>query len=1045
MSQPTTSSAPNGIWRSYSLAEGLAGIHVEHLAQDADGYLWITTSDSGVSRFDGDEFQIFTAANGLSGNQVFAAYRDSQDRLWFGSRDGGVCYYDGRRFHRFSGNDGVSHNSVTFITEDRDGRIWCGGENNIGYYQDDVFRNLRSEYLRSLEGSGLQPSIDTCYGIAQDAAGNMWFGTSALSRYDGVAFRHYGPEAGLPEAAFAYTLAIDARDDLWVGGSQILGRFADDAFHADPLDAKGYLRKIQIDSEERLWICTSGAGVLYRDEDGFKRLTVEDGLTYDAVNAVLADREGHIWFGTWGAGLSCWDPISLQLTGAADGTSLEHAFALLEDHSGSLWMGFAPTFTPIDKNLARRDDGQIRGLSDITDLNRCLCLCADKRDNLYLGGDWGLFRYDGNAFLSLKEELGFPGHTVYSLVCDRQGNLIVGYWLPQQGPRIDRYDGARFTTLFAEPDPQPDDCITALVVSRQDALWFGRGTLYGKDRGKGIGYLRPGAGCTFFTSTEGLVDDRVEDMLEDRHGDLWIATMGGLSRFDGIRFHNYTAVNSDLPNNRIRCLYEDRNGHLWVGTDSGVVHFDGQRFQTVRSPYLTSVTAIVEDRDGYFWFAALHHVVRYAPGDVAPKCRVRRVIADQVYQNPERVELATEYHQVIFEYKGISYRTHPKHMLYTHRLRGYETEWQTAPNGELRAYYRQLPPGEYTFEVRAIDRDFNASATAAVPVTINPDPRIELLAANDPQEVESFIGHSASLRQVLSQISEVAATDLTVLTLGETGTGKGLVARLIHRMSKRHTRPLVQVNCGALPSGLIESELFGHEKGAFTSAVSRKLGKVELAQGGTLFLDEMGDLAPEAQVKLLRLLEEQTFERVGGTETFRADVRVIAATNRNLQQMVTNGTFREDLYFRLQVFPLQLPPLRERREDIPQLATFFMERMAAHLDKPVTRLSPEASAALAAYAWPGNVRELEHSVQRAVIVCKGQTILASDVALEFPNPDLPPSSHAMTLKENERRHILAILEQTGWVIKGPNGAASILDLPSSTLRSRMKKLGIQRP
>ena len=186
MSQPTTSSAPNGIWRSYSLAEGLAGIHVEHLAQDADGHLWITTSDSGVSRFDGDEFRIFTAAHGLSGNQVFAAYRDSQDRLWFGSRDGGVCYYDGRRFHRFSGNDGVSHNSVTFITEDRDARIWFGGENNIGYYQDDVFRNLRPEYLRSLEGSGLQPSIDTCYGIAQDAAGNMWFGTSALSRYDGV-------------------------------------------------------------------------------------------------------------------------------------------------------------------------------------------------------------------------------------------------------------------------------------------------------------------------------------------------------------------------------------------------------------------------------------------------------------------------------------------------------------------------------------------------------------------------------------------------------------------------------------------------------------------------------------------------------------------------------------------------------------------------------------------------------------------------------------------------------------------------------------------
>ena len=198
-----------------------------------------------------------------------------------------------------------------------------------------------------------------------------------------------------------------------------------------------------------------------------------------------------------------------------------------------------------------------------------------------------------------------------------------------------------------------------------------------------------------------------------------------------------------------------------------------------------------------------------------------------------------------------------------------------------------------------------------------------------------------------------------MLILGETGTGKGLAAGTVHGLSQRKDGPFIQVNCGAIPEGLVESELFGHEKGAFTSAIVRKLGKVELAAGGTLFLDEIGDLALDAQVKLLQLLEEHTFERVGGTETLTADVRIVAATNRDLQRMVNEGRFREDLYFRLQVFPMRLPPLRERREDIPRLATYFMEQMGTHLHKEVTQLTSDALAALKAYDWPGNVRELE--------------------------------------------------------------------------------------
>jgi transcriptional regulator with GAF, ATPase, and Fis domain len=252
------------------------------------------------------------------------------------------------------------------------------------------------------------------------------------------------------------------------------------------------------------------------------------------------------------------------------------------------------------------------------------------------------------------------------------------------------------------------------------------------------------------------------------------------------------------------------------------------------------------------------------------------------------------------------------------------------------------------------------------------------------------------------------------------------------------------VNCGAIPEGLVESELFGHERGAFTGANSRKLGKVELAEGGTLFLDEIGDLALEAQVKMLRLLEEREFERVGGAETLNMDVRIIAATNRNLEQMVAENRFRQDLFFRLHAFPVTLPALRQRRDDIPLLAAYFMDRMAEHLKKQVVQIEPDALKALQEYDWPGNVRELENVLNRAVIVCEGPVLEAVNFALNFSSFPPDRSEELITPEAYERRYIEQVLEMTGWVIRGPSGAAAVWGVPESTLRSRMKKLGISR-
>jgi DNA-binding NtrC family response regulator len=315
----------------------------------------------------------------------------------------------------------------------------------------------------------------------------------------------------------------------------------------------------------------------------------------------------------------------------------------------------------------------------------------------------------------------------------------------------------------------------------------------------------------------------------------------------------------------------------------------------------------------------------------------------------------------------------------------------------------------------------------------------------------AMIGDAPALRRVREQIERVAPTDSTVLVQGETGTGKELVARAIHEQSARRERPLIRLNCAALPRELVESELFGHEKGAFTGAIQQRRGRFELADGGTLLLDEVGELPLETQAKLLRVLQERELERIGGSRTVRVDVRVVAATNRDLQAEVSAGRFRADLFFRLHVFPIVLPPLRERREDVPRLLEHFVARTARRLGRPVDGLAPAFVDRARAYPWPGNVRELENLVERALIMSRGGVLDASDLlalpaapaARAAPGGAEPPGDGGSTLEDVERAHILRVLEGTSWRIEGDHGAARRLGLNPSTLRGRMRKLGIR--
>ncbi len=307
---------------------------------------------------------------------------------------------------------------------------------------------------------------------------------------------------------------------------------------------------------------------------------------------------------------------------------------------------------------------------------------------------------------------------------------------------------------------------------------------------------------------------------------------------------------------------------------------------------------------------------------------------------------------------------------------------------------------------------------------------------------KNIVGQSLGIRRVLKAVETVAPTDAGVLLNGETGTGKELIVRSIHELSLRKDRPLIKINCAALPPGLMESELFGHEKGSFTGAYTKKLGRFEMANGGTIFLDEIGDLQLDLQAKLLRVLQEGEFERVGGHQTIRVDVRMIAATNRDLEDCIQEGKFRADLFYRLNVFPIRIPPLRERKEDIPLLVKYFVMKYGARFRKNIERIPQITVDALLAYSWPGNIRELENLIERAVILCQSTQL---EPGKWLPQPrGIRPESRIPTLEELEKEHILEVLEMSCWRVSGERGAAKLLGLKPTTLEARMRKLGIRR-
>jgi DNA-binding NtrC family response regulator/streptogramin lyase len=758
--------------------------------------------------------------------------------------------------------------------------------------------------------------------------------------------------------------------------------------------------------------------------------TMEDGLANNQVRFICCAPSGQVWAASLGVGISRYDGALMRHWLSADGLPTAMAFDVLEDHQGSVW------FVTIG-GVARLHDGELTtyGPADGNDL-RCPHGGVCTRDGaLWFSGRWGFLCYRDGEFTNFVDPTTWGGWPQVNLLEDQRGQI----WFTSgdAGRGVTCFDGERFHT-FRATDGLGDDRVHAVAEDTDGCLWFGTGSGLVRYQDRSFAQVRAG------DATDGGV---VYSLLVDRSGRLWCGGEGTLTCHDGGVSRSYTGRDG-LPACRLTTLAQDDRDRLWLGTfGAGLMCFDGAIFQSVdRWDGLPSncVQRVRIARDGALWVATEGGAARYQPTRKAPRLRIVNVITDQPLGPVHRVRLeaAPGYLRVTFRASNLT--TQSDRMVYQSRLLGVDDGWQPAPRRGVEC--AGLEVGEYTLQIRAADRDLNYSGPAEVHITVEPDHHAAALteALNAGGQVGAeFVGKSRALQSLQDEIAQAAPTEITVLVCGETGTGKGLVARALHGLSSRCEGPFVQVNCGALPEGLVESELFGHERGAFTGAVCRRMGKVQLAQGGTLFLDEIGDMPAALQVKLLRLLEEQTFETVGGTATQHADVRVIAATNRNLHALRAAGSFRDDLFYRLNAFPLRVPPLRERREDIPLLAHYFMERMATHLSKPVRCMDTAALAIMREYPWPGNVRELEHAVQRAVIVCSGARITSADLALtrQEGRAVAPPQ----TLATAEQAHIESVLRSTGWRIKGPGGAAEVLGLPPSTLRSRMRRLGIRRP
>jgi DNA-binding NtrC family response regulator/ligand-binding sensor domain-containing protein len=1042
-----------GIWRTYDATDGLPGAP-HRLLQDRRGYLWISTN-AGLCRYDGAEFITYTIDDGLANNDVAVLCEDNQGQLWIDAGRGLSCF-DGKKFTNYTVEDGLPGGKVNALCKDGQGRLWIGTGRGLSCFDGTQFTNYTVD-----DGLLDDRILSLCPGIQ----GGVWIGTpGGICRFDDEQFMTLTTEISITRGPM---MREDKHGRLWIAsgpdaktgihcfdGKQFKTYTHDDGF----VDIQNIVHSVYEDRQGRMWF-GAWPGVSCFDGSGFTNYILPGG-TFD----IIEDREGQIWFAhSKTCGLSCYDAETISLL-----TDSSAMWTSTQDKKGRIWCGDREV-------LGIRFDPELSEVEErrISFIGGGIFFMVDSKDQLWIS-PWqdGLYRYDSSDAAweaAGGDESSRPRHFGVS------DNLADKLYVI---PLLEMEDGTIWFNLFTagriarfDPDQIPDGnplesidakgSIVPLIEDSRGRLWMGGGVRIGLS-------CWDGRELVTYTVEDGLPDNYVESLVEDDAGQIWIGTKHGLCCFDGQRFVTYGNEHGLRELYHWQCA-RDASGQLWFATRAGVYRTDGKHFQWLTEDDglpSNNTNAVLPQPDGSVIICTNKGIVRYQLTAVLPPpVEIREVVADRVYQNPDEIELTTTAASLLtISYHGLSLAS--KRMRYSYILEGHDEKWQET--WERQARYENLSVGEYTFKVIAINRDLVTSETPAfLKLKIIPDPRDAMLkelqsdlSIKNQQltflqremgrkyQFENIIGKSKEIEWVRNMMDRAIDSGLNVLITGETGTGKELVAKGIHYNSSRKDKLMIPFNCGAASKELINSELFGHRKGAFTGAIEDKMGLFEVATGSTLALDEIGEMPMNVQVNLLRVLQEGEISRTGEHEIRKVDVRIIAITNRDLTEEIKAGRFREDLYYRLNEFNIYVPSLRERREDIPLLAEHFYQEAYREQEKELNGFSPEVMDMLMGYSWPGNVRELQNEINRAYALAEE----GSSIQVYHFSPNVTQSESlaqelisrqsglAEAVELVQRRMVQdALVKSDGNRTK----AAEILKMHRPSLVRLMKRLGIE--
>ncbi|NUQ41932.1 MAG: sigma 54-interacting transcriptional regulator [Calditrichaceae bacterium] len=1062
------------------------------LYEDKTGALWVGTA-GGLNRFD-RRSGTFTRyrhdpdnPRSLSNDRIYAIREDHLGNFWIGTHEGlnqferrsGACV---RYLHDPADPASLSHNTVAFLYEDSSGILWVGSDGG-GLSRFDRERRAFKHY-RCHPQDPASLGSDRVYSILEDRSGNLWVGTfgGGLNRFERKTetFTRFRNSPNDPASISGDAIRFVFQDRsgvLWIGtflnGLNKLDQSGDKFAHyhnvpGDPASLNNNrVWALHEDREGILWVGSDGGGLsrLDRQTGKFRAYTHDPAdphsVSNNYVGIIYEDRAGVLWIGAYGGGLSRFDRKKEIFTryaphpGARDSLNNGFIHAICEDSFGALWIGT-------------------------------------------LGGGLNKFDREKKVFTQylydpkMPQRLSIP--RINAIREDAAGTL----WIGSDGMGLLRYERAADSFTRFYDSEKGLDIILSIYEDRAGRFWIGtyRGGLHLFDRTSGTSVA--------FTEKDGLPHAAVKGILEDEAGNLWLGGERGLVKFayEKRTFRTYDAADGLQGSHfNFNAACKGAGGALYFGGINGFNCFHPARLEDNLVPPPVALTGFkIFNRP----VSAGERSPLPAHINVAGDPSLRKEIRLSYWQNDISLEYAAlhfsrpeknlyafklenyeeEWRQVGTQRSATYTNLQPGEYRFRVKAANRDGIWNEegaavriliTPPFWKTAWFRAITAAlllgiifaGYEWRLRTIKakkRELEArvqektAATEALQGALAEVERLKnrLQAENIylqdeirfVHNFENIITRSEGFKKILRSVEQVASTDATVLILGESGTGKELLARAIHNISPRGERPLVKVNCSALPANLIESELFGHEKGAFTGAICRKIGRFELADGGTIFLDEIGDLPPELQSKLLRVLQEGEFERLGNSQTLKVNVRVIAATNRDLEKALATGGFREDLYYRLNVFPITIPPLRERKEDIPLLVKHFAKVYGRKIGREIEAIPQPALEALQQYHWPGNVRELENIVERAVILSGGKQLRLGDwLPANGASHNGGPhnGNHISTLEESERGHILEALQATGWRVSGERGAAKMLGINPKTLESRMKKLKIHRP